>query len=94
MIRDIKKDQGQEFKLEKISMSRNLVNCASIWFVFSSKVETRLKLCNDLITSFKESFNIPTGPSGNPALAGQLPLRGHDQKCQCPISVDASSCYQ
>ena len=32
----------------------------------------------ELITSFTESFKIPTGPRGTPAVAGQVLLRGHD----------------
>jgi len=32
----------------------------------------------DLVVSFAESFHIPTGPSGTPAVAGQVLLRVHD----------------
>ena len=32
----------------------------------------------DLVVSFAESFHIPTGPSGTPAVAGQVLLRGHE----------------
>ena len=73
LMKQFKKDIGKAFNIKELGELRKYLGC------FFEQSGNKIKVVQpDLVASFAESFNIPTGPSGTAAVAGQVLLRVHD----------------
>ena len=73
LMKQFKRDVAKVFNIKELGELRKYLGC------FFDRHENKIKIVQpELITSFTESFKIPTGPRGTPAVAGQVLLRGHD----------------
>jgi len=74
LMKQFKKDIGKAFNIKELGELWKYLGC------FFEQSGNKIKVVQpDLVASFAEFFDIPTGPSGTAAVAGQVLLRGHDR---------------
>ena len=72
-MEQFKRDVAKVFNIKELRELCKYLGCFFDWH------KNKIKIVQpELITSFKESFKIPTGPRGTPVVAGQVLLRRHD----------------